>query len=87
MENKEKPTITVKVDEEVRSYNIEDLSEEANRAVAAQQFYQQTIQPLLGELVRLIQVGAEVERTNLTSYLPETYKVIEQKEVKDKEES
>ena len=44
MENKEKPTITVKVDEEVRSYNIEDLSEEANRAVAAQQFYQQTIQ-------------------------------------------
>jgi|TARA_R110000803_G_C11878403_1_gene309401 hypothetical protein len=69
-EENKKPTVVINVGGEMRSFPLETLSEEANRSVASIQYYKNNIQPFLGEVIRLIQIGAAVDSDKLVSLLP-----------------
>ena len=89
-------TIKLTTDGEVREYKIDSLSEAANQKIAQMQFYNQSIAPILSELLRLAQLGSKVDQGDLTSLLPKDYKVVkaeenvvesDNKEEKSKEET
>lgn len=70
-------TIKLTTDGEVREYKIDSLSEAANQKIAQIQFYNQSIAPILSELLRLAQLGSKVDQGDLTSLLPKDYKVVQ----------
>lgn len=89
-------TIKLTTDGEIREYKIDSLSEAANQKIAQIQFYNQSIAPILSELLRLAQLGSKVDQGDLTSLLPKDYKVVkaeenvvesDNKEEKSKEET
>lgn len=89
-------TIKLTTDGEIREYKIDSLSEAANQKIAQMQFYNQSIAPILSELLRLAQLGSKVDQGDLTSLLPKDYKVVkseenvvesDKKEEKSKEET
>ena len=73
-------TIKLTTDGEVREYKIDSLSEAANQKIAQMQFYNQSIAPILSELLRLAQLGSKVDQGDLTSLLPKDYKVVKAEE-------
>lgn len=73
-------TIKLTTDGEVREYKIDSLSEAANQKIAQIQFYNQSIAPILSELLRLAQLGSKVDQGDLTSLLPKDYKVVQSEE-------
>lgn len=73
-------TIKLTTDGEVREYKIDSLSEAANQKIAQMQFYNQSIAPILSELLRLAQLGSRVDQSELTSLLPKDYKVVQSEE-------
>lgn len=75
-------TIKLTTDGEVREYKIDSLSEAANQKIAQIQFYNQSIAPILSELLRLAQLGSKVDQGDLTSLLPKDYKVVQSEENK-----
>lgn len=73
-------TIKLTTDGEIREYKIDSLSEAANQKLAQIQFYNQSIAPILSELLRLAQLGSKVDQGDLTSLLPKDYKVVKNEE-------
>lgn len=73
-------TIKLTTDGEVREYKIDSLSEAANQKIAQMQFYNQSIAPILSELLRLAQLGSRADQGELTSLLPKDYKVVQSEE-------
>jgi len=73
-------TIKLTTDGEVREYKIDSLSEAANQKIAQMQFYNQSIAPILSELLRLAQLGSRADQSELTSLLPKDYKVVQSEE-------
>lgn len=73
-------TIKLTTDGEVREYKIDSLSEAANQKIAQMQFYNQSIAPILSELLRLAQIGSRADQSELTSLLPKDYKVVQSEE-------
>lgn len=73
-------TIKLTTDGEIREYKIDSLSEAANQKIAQIQFYNQSIAPILSELLRLAQLGSKVDQGDLTSLLPKDYKVVKNEE-------
>ena len=73
-------TIKLTTDGEIREYKIDSLSEAANQKIAQMQFYNQSIAPILSELLRLAQIGSRADQSELTSLLPKDYKVVQSEE-------
>ena len=73
-------TIKLTTDGEIREYKIDSLSEAANQKIAQIQFYNQSIAPILSELLRLAQLGSRADQSELTSLLPKDYKVVQSEE-------
>lgn len=73
-------TIKLTTDGEVREYKIDSLSEAANQKIAQIQFYNQSIAPILSELLRLAQLGSRADQSELTALLPKDYKVVQSEE-------
>lgn len=73
-------TIKLTTDGEIREYKIDSLSEAANQKIAQIQFYNQSIAPMLSELLRLAQLGSRADQSELTSLLPKDYKVVQSEE-------
>ena len=73
-------TIKLTTDGEIREYKIDSLSEAANQKIAQMQFYNQSIAPILSELLRLAQLGSRADQSELTSLLPKDYKVVQSEE-------
>jgi hypothetical protein len=73
-------TITLTVDGEAREYEVESLSKEAVNRLNVLNFHSNSIMPLLTEVVRLIQLGNQVDQSQLTQHLPEKYTVVQQAE-------
>lgn len=73
-------TITLNVDGEAREYEVESLSKEAVNRLNVLNFHSNNIMPLLTEVVRLIQLGNQVDQSQLTQHLPEKYTVVQQAE-------
>lgn len=73
-------TIKLTTDGEIREYKIDSLSEAANQKIAQIQFYNQSIAPILSELLRLAQLGSRADQGELTSLLPKDYKVVQSEE-------
>lgn len=77
----EQPTsIVINVDGEARSYEIASLSDAAKNKIAGLQFYQNTVSPIVGEVVRLLQMGANADQSQLQELLPEKFEVVQQPE-------
>ncbi|MDB9705190.1 hypothetical protein OAA77_00810 [Gammaproteobacteria bacterium] len=77
----EQPTsIVINVDGEARSYEIASLSEAAKNKIAGMQFFQNTVSPIVGEVVRLLQLGANADQGQLKELLPEKFEVVQQPE-------
>lgn len=74
----EQPTsIVINVDGEARSYEISSLSDAAKNKIAGMQFYQNTVSPIVGEVIRLLQMGANVDQAQLQKLLPEKFEVVQ----------
>lgn len=71
-------TITLNVDGEAREYEVESLSKEAVNRLNVLNFHSGNIMPLLSEIVRLVQLGNQVDQSQLTNLLPEKYTVVAQ---------
>ncbi|MGI9269557.1 MAG: hypothetical protein ACR2PE_03425 [Porticoccus sp.] len=71
-------SIIINVDGEARSYDLDTLSDEAKNKIAGMQFYNNTISPIVGEIVRLLQMGAGVNQGQLQALLPKKYDVVVQ---------
>ena len=81
MEQQENKNIILNVDGEAREYEIDSLSKEAKNRLNVLGFHTNTIMPLLTEIVRLVQLGNQVDQGQLTEKLPEKYEVVQQEEV------
>jgi|TARA_R110000764_G_scaffold116678_1_gene203676 hypothetical protein len=68
--------IRLTVDGEVREYEVDTLSQEAKNRLGVLGFHSQSIMPLLTEIIRLVQLGNQVDQGQLTGLLPERYEVI-----------
>jgi hypothetical protein len=68
--------IRLTVDGEVREYEVATLSQEAKNRLGVLGFHSQSIMPLLTEIIRLVQLGNQVDQGQLTGLLPEKYDVI-----------
>jgi len=73
-------TITINVDGEAREYEIDSLSKEAVSRLNILNFHTSNIMPLLSEVVRLVQLGNQVDQSQLTNLLPEKYTVVQRAE-------
>lgn len=73
-------TIVINVDGEARNYEISSLSDAAKNKIAGLQFYQNTVSPIMGEVVRLLQMGANADQSQLQELLPEKFEVVQQPE-------
>jgi len=73
-------TITLNVDGEAREYEVESLSKEAVARLNVLNFHSNSIMPLLTEIVRLVQLGNQVDQSQLTDKLPAKYTVVQQAE-------
>ena len=72
--------ITITVDGEARSYDVDTLSDAAKNKIAGMQFYSNTISPIVGEVVRLLQMGANADQGQLQDLLPKKFEVVQQPE-------
>lgn len=72
--------ITLNVDGEAREYEVDSLSKEAVNRLNVLNFHSNNIMPLLSEIVRLVQLGNQVDQGQLTNLLPERYTVVQQAE-------
>jgi len=72
--------ITLNVDGEAREYEVDSLSKEAVSRLNVLNFHSNSIMPLLTEIVRLVQLGNQVDQSQLTNLLPEKYTVVQQAE-------
>lgn len=77
--------IKLTVDGEVRQYEVQTLSQEAKNRLGVLGFHSQSIMPLLTEIIRLVQLGNQVDQGQLTGLLPEKYEVIPQEDVEEAE--
>jgi hypothetical protein len=77
--------IKLTVDGEVRQYEVQTLSQEAKNRLGVLGFHSQSIMPLLTEIIRLVQLGNQVDKGQLTGLLPEKYEVIPQEDVEEAE--
>ncbi|MDB2580795.1 hypothetical protein N9X62_00170 [Candidatus Poseidoniales archaeon] len=77
--------IKLTVDGEVRQYEVQTLSQEAKNRLGVLGFHSQSIMPLLTEIIRLVQLGNQVDQGQLTGLLPEKYEVIPQENVEEAE--
>ena len=67
-------------DGELREYDIESLSEDAKNKIAVLNFFSGNVMPILTEVIRLVQLGNQVDQGQLTRSLPEKYTVVQQAE-------
>ena len=72
--------ITLNVDGEAREDEVDSLSKEAVNRLNVLNFHSNSIMPLLTEIVRLVQLGNQVDQSQLTNLLPEKYTVVQQAE-------
>ena len=72
----ENKNIRLTVDGEVREYEVDTLSKEAKNRLGVLGFHSQSIMPLLTEVIRLVQLGNQVDQGQLTALLPEKYEVV-----------
>ena len=85
--------ITINLNGEQREYDPASFSEACNQKVAQMQFADNTILPILSELMRLARLGRAVDSNELETLLPKEYTVItdenavESEEKKDIEEN
>jgi len=79
-------TITLNVNGEAREYEVDSLSKEAINRLNILNFHSGNIMPLLTEVIRLVQLGNQVDQNKLTDLLPEKYTVVAQ-ETEDNVES
>jgi len=77
--------IKLTVDGEIRQYEVQTLSQEAKNRLGVLGFHSQSIMPLLTEIIRLVQLGNQVDQGQLTGLLPEKYEVIPQENVEEAE--
>ena len=75
MAKKEKNLMTINLDNEQREYDASQFSEAANQKVAQMQFADQTILPILSEVIRLVRLGRLVDANELKTLLPKEYTV------------
>lgn len=78
--NEAQKTINLNIDGELREYDIESLSEDAKNKIAVLNFFSGNVMPILTEVIRLVQLGNQVDQGQLTRTLPEKYTVVQQAE-------
>jgi hypothetical protein len=73
-------TINLNIDGELREYETEALSQEAVNKLNILNFHAQNIMPILSEVIRLVQLGNQVDQGQLTSLLPSKFTVVQEAE-------
>ena len=75
MAKKEEKLLSLNIDNEIREYDANQFSEATNQKIAQMQFADQTILPILSELLRLVRLGRAVDANELKTLLPKKYTV------------
>ena len=89
VQQEEAKFLNLDVGGEIRQYDITTLSEKAVQKVNVMNFDSQTVVPVLIEVLRLAQLGLQIDSRELTALLPQSgYNVVKTDEnaVESKEE-